>query len=117
MIYGMIEIHGLGNYYPSLRFRLIRIVKVFSCIVHSKHQALKHNKSYRWLHCLLGKFLHFYCYDICLSRFVITALKAKEFHQRDVHYIVKDGHVEIVDEVNVIGDKERNLYAGGVKYS
>ncbi|CAM6094872.1 unnamed protein product [Calypogeia fissa] len=32
------------------------------------------------------------------ARFVITALKAKEFHQRDVHYIVKDGHVQIVDE-------------------
>jgi preprotein translocase subunit SecA len=29
----------------------------------------------------------------------MTALKAKEFHQRDVHYIVKDGQVQIVDEV------------------
>jgi preprotein translocase subunit SecA len=28
----------------------------------------------------------------------MTALKAKEFHQRDVHYIVKDGQVQIVDE-------------------
>jgi preprotein translocase subunit SecA len=33
------------------------------------------------------------------ARFVMTALKAKEFHQRDVHYIVKDGQVQIVDEV------------------
>jgi preprotein translocase subunit SecA len=32
------------------------------------------------------------------ARFVMTALKAKEFHQRDVHYIVKDGQVQIVDE-------------------
>ncbi|BBN12286.1 preprotein translocase subunit SecA [Marchantia polymorpha subsp. ruderalis] len=32
------------------------------------------------------------------ARFVITALKAKEFHQRDVHYIVKDEQVQIVDE-------------------
>ncbi|KAL2611692.1 hypothetical protein R1flu_023384 [Riccia fluitans] len=32
------------------------------------------------------------------ARFVITAIKAKEFHQRDVHYIVKDGQVQIVDE-------------------
>lgn len=32
------------------------------------------------------------------ARFVITALKAKVFHLRDVHYIVKDGQVQIVDE-------------------
>jgi preprotein translocase subunit SecA len=32
------------------------------------------------------------------ARFVITAIKAKEFHIRDVHYIVKDGQVQIVDE-------------------
>lgn len=32
------------------------------------------------------------------ARFVITALKAKEFHIRDVHYIVKDGQIQIVDE-------------------
>jgi hypothetical protein len=59
---------------------------------------------------LPGELLRSYCYDVCLSRFVITALKAKEFHQRDVHYIVKDGHVEIVDEVSFICDKEINFY-------
>lgn len=32
------------------------------------------------------------------ARFVMSALCAKEFHQRDVHYIVKDGSVQIVDE-------------------
>ncbi|KAG0576049.1 hypothetical protein KC19_5G051100 [Ceratodon purpureus] len=32
------------------------------------------------------------------ARFVITAIKAKEFHIRDVHYIVKDGQIQIVDE-------------------
>ena len=33
------------------------------------------------------------------ARFVMSALCAKEFYQRDVHYIVKDGAVQIVDEV------------------
>lgn len=33
---------------------------------------------------------------------MITGLKAKEFHQRDVHYIVKDEHVQIVDEVGLV---------------
>jgi preprotein translocase subunit SecA len=33
------------------------------------------------------------------ARFVMSALCAKEFYQQDVHYIVKDGAVQIVDEV------------------
>lgn len=32
------------------------------------------------------------------ARFVMSALCAKEFYQQDVHYIVKDGAVQIVDE-------------------
>ncbi|KAH7421179.1 hypothetical protein KP509_13G044200 [Ceratopteris richardii] len=32
------------------------------------------------------------------ARFIVSALCAKEFYQRDVHYIVKDGAVQIVDE-------------------
>ncbi|KAI5070358.1 hypothetical protein GOP47_0014701 [Adiantum capillus-veneris] len=32
------------------------------------------------------------------ARFVVSALCAKEFYQRDVDYIVKDGAVQIVDE-------------------
>eukprot|EP00249_Psilotum_nudum_P015907 c25575_g1_i1 orf=594-3800(-) len=32
------------------------------------------------------------------ARFIMSALRAKEFYQQDVHYIVKEGVVQIVDE-------------------
>ncbi|XP_057857374.1 protein translocase subunit SECA2, chloroplastic isoform X3 [Cryptomeria japonica] len=36
------------------------------------------------------------------ARFVINALKAKEFYRRDVNYIVKDGQVQIINENAVL---------------
>lgn len=36
-------------------------------------------------------------FEIC--RFVMNALKAKEFYRRDVQYIVKNGQALIINEV------------------
>lgn len=42
-------------------------------------------------------FIEFFYY----CRFVMNALKAKEFYKRDVQYIVRDGKALIINEVRV----------------
>ena len=35
--------------------------------------------------------------DVPMGPYVLNALRARELHQRDVHYIVRDGEVKIVN--------------------
>eukprot|EP01018_Ginkgo_biloba_P024872 Gb_25957 [translate_table: standard] len=46
------------------------------------------------------------------ARFVINAIKAKEFYRRDVHYIVKDGRVQIVNELTGRVEEKRRWSDG-----
>ncbi|GLJ48217.1 hypothetical protein SUGI_1018150 [Cryptomeria japonica] len=50
------------------------------------------------------------------ARFVINALKAKEFYRRDVNYIVKDGQVQIINELTGRVE-ERRRWADGIHQS
>lgn len=46
------------------------------------------------------------------ARFVINAIKAKEFYRRDVHYIVKDGQVQIINELTGRVEEKRRWSDG-----
>lgn len=84
-------IHGPGNLRHAFMFLLILTFE--QCIINS---ILGFPTSVCYFCCLVN---HFDYTAIHCSRFVMNALKAKEFFKRDVQYIVRNGKALIINEV------------------